>query len=210
MDTKVLRAAALLVAEGKAGNATMTAQQARLIAKALVVLIDDSEALQQQLAKAQAQIGTLKTTPPDKREDLHCVISDLCEQVRAREEQLEAVTNQRDEWVKTACKTPELSATLKFSVEQGSRFQRQLTECQAALALKDEALEKIALIDLGRSELPNDFGFRVLQVRKAYAIKPDNSALREWGARLLEDLTERGFINDAAAKLFIPQLRSGE
>ena len=92
------------------------------------------------IEQLEAEVERLKTTPAHKREDLRCVISDLCEQVRAREEQLEAVTNQRDEWVKTACKLPEVSAALKFAVEQGVKFQQQLAECQAALALKDEAL----------------------------------------------------------------------
>ena len=85
------------------------------------------------IEQLEAEVERLKTTPAHKREDLRCVISDLCEQ-------LEDMTNQRDEWVKTACKLPEVSAALKFAVEQGVKFQQQLAECQAALALKDEAL----------------------------------------------------------------------
>lgn len=38
----------------------------------------------------QARITELETTPPDKREDLRCVISDLCHQVRERDEKIVA------------------------------------------------------------------------------------------------------------------------
>ena len=41
--------------------------------------------LRQQLAEKDAEIERLKSSPPDKREDLRCVISDLCEQVRERD-----------------------------------------------------------------------------------------------------------------------------
>jgi len=48
------------------------------------------KALRQQLAEKNAEIERLKSTPPEKREDLRCVISDLCDQVRERDQQLAA------------------------------------------------------------------------------------------------------------------------
>ena len=59
----------------------------------------------------------------------------------------------------------------------------QLVEAQAALALKDEAFQKI--IDI-RIIPATTYGI----ARTALAIKPDNQALREWGARLLEELDD--------------------
>ena len=59
-------------------------------------------------------------------------------------------------------------------------LRQQLSETQAALVLKDEALERIASINLAEYLLPEDFAFRVLQVRKAIAIQPDDSALKAW------------------------------
>ena len=143
------------------------------------------------IEQLEAEVERLKTTPAHKREDLHCVISDICEQVRAREEQLEAVTNQRDEWVKTACKLPEVSAALKFAVEQGVKFQQQLAECQAALALKDEAFQ--TYVDAhGECSDSDDWMAMMCSVEahhctdEALAIKPDNQALREYIKRYVE------------------------
>lgn len=44
-----------------------------------------NESLREQLASAKAEIERLKSSTPDKREYLRCVISDLCEQVRERD-----------------------------------------------------------------------------------------------------------------------------
>lgn len=41
----------------------------------------------QVMREQEAEIERLKLTPPDKREDLRCVISDLCAQVREAERQ---------------------------------------------------------------------------------------------------------------------------
>lgn len=37
------------------------------------------------IEQLEAEVERLKTTPAYKREDLHCVVSDLCEQVREAE-----------------------------------------------------------------------------------------------------------------------------
>lgn len=65
--------------------------------------VAECEALRQQLAEAQAQIESLKTIPPYKREDLCCVISDLCEQVRERDKQLAAAQAHIDELMLEYC-----------------------------------------------------------------------------------------------------------
>lgn len=59
-------------------------------------------------------------------------------------------------------------------------LRQQLAAAIAACKLKDEALERIASINLAEYILPEDFAFRVLQVRKALAIQPDDSALKAW------------------------------
>lgn len=46
--------------------------------------------LREKVIAQQARITELETTPPDKREDLRCVISDLCHQVRERDEKIVA------------------------------------------------------------------------------------------------------------------------
>lgn len=58
-------------------------------------------------------------------------------------------------------------------------LRQQLSAAIAACKLKDEALERIASINLAEYILPEDFAFRVLQVRKALAIQPDD-ALKAW------------------------------
>lgn len=45
----------------------------------------ETKKLRAQVLAQQARIAELETTPPDKREDLRCVISDLCHQVRERD-----------------------------------------------------------------------------------------------------------------------------
>jgi len=57
---------------------------------------------------------------------------------------------------------------------------QQLSAALAACKLKDDALERIASINLAEYILPEDFAFRVLQVRKALAIQPDDDALKAW------------------------------
>jgi len=59
-------------------------------------------------------------------------------------------------------------------------LRQQLSAALAACKLKDDALERIASINLAEYILPEDFAFRVLQVRKALAIQPDDSALKAW------------------------------
>ncbi len=59
-------------------------------------------------------------------------------------------------------------------------LRQQLAAAIAACKLKDEALERIASINLAEYILPEDFAFRVLQVRKALNIQPDDSALKAW------------------------------
>ena len=59
-------------------------------------------------------------------------------------------------------------------------LRQQLAAALAACNLKDMALERIASINLAEYLLPEDFAFRVLQVRKALAIQPDDSALKVW------------------------------
>lgn len=58
-------------------------------------------------------------------------------------------------------------------------LRQQLSAALAACKLKDDALERIASINLAEYILPEDFAFRVLQVRKALAIQPDD-ALKAW------------------------------
>lgn len=58
-------------------------------------------------------------------------------------------------------------------------LRQQLSAALAACKLKDDALERIASINLAEYILPGDFAFRVLQVRKALAIQPDD-ALKAW------------------------------
>lgn len=72
-------------------------------------------------------------------------------------------------------------------------LRKQLAEAQAALALKDEAIDKyghntfcergVAISMFKKTERTC-----TCYMREALAIKPDNAALREWGARLLEEL----------------------
>lgn len=93
--------------------------------------------------------------------------------------------------------------------DENLKLEKQLAECQAALALKDEVLSaKPAawLHDIRQdSDVITDrvkhvwggvaigkeanYGIPlIVKNEKALAIKPDNSALREWGARVLEEI----------------------
>lgn len=51
------------------------------------------------IAERDAEVRRLKTTPANKREDLHCVINDLAEQVREREQRIEELERQRNRLV---------------------------------------------------------------------------------------------------------------
>jgi chromosome segregation ATPase len=54
-------------------------------------------------AESQArEIEELKATPPDKREDLRCVISDLCQQVRDRDAEIAHWKNNHETEVRRA------------------------------------------------------------------------------------------------------------
>lgn len=64
-------------------------------------------------------------------------------------------------------------------VEERDGLKEQLIAYEAASVVKDMALERIASINLAEYLLPEDFAFRVLQVRKALALQPDDAALNK-------------------------------
>ena len=78
-------------------------------------------------------------------------------------------------------------------------LRQQLSAALAACKLKDDALERIASINLAEYILPEDFAFRVLQVRKALAIQPDDDALKAWlGEPIGEVKKHTGSLKDMA------------
>ena len=89
----------------------------------------------------------------------------------------------------------------------------QLVEAHAALALKDEAIDKyghnrfcergIVLSMFKKTERAC-----TCYMREAISIKPDNATLREWGARLLEESGKR--MGSRVPSDYADELRSGE
>lgn len=73
------------------------------------------------------------------------------------------------------------------TTSQLSDLRQQLAACQAALALKDEALKKACKY----IEEEYEIGEKYRTGREALAIKPDNAALREWGANEIEALRKQ-------------------
>lgn len=83
--------------------------------------------------------------------------------------------------------------------QQLANSQKREANAIAACKLKDMALERIASINLAEYLLPEDFAFRVLQVRKALAIQPDDAALRTWlGEPVGEVKKHTGSLKDMA------------
>jgi len=82
----------------------------------------------------------------------------------------------------------------------------RLAQAIAACAAKDEALTR-AMCVMDEDEVPATYA----QLLKALAIQPDDTALREWGAKLLEAY-ERDAANEGTkcAFEFAQDLRSGE
>lgn len=117
------------------------------------------QARNQELALANAEIERLKTSPPEKRQDLHCVISDLCQQVRDRDEQLAEARNACADYICDAITLPDAIHGLvkgyrennetveKFHRqlnEQEDLFAQQLAACQLHNTQLREALQLVA------------------------------------------------------------------
>ena len=121
-----------------------------------------------------------------------------------RIDELEAGAASRDAEVATLRELKQIYQTERDQLrEQVRMLRQQLTECQAALALKDEAIAEC----LEHWVPPSSEA----QIKQALAIKPDNTALREWGARLLEafdDEVHSG--NGKAVNRVIRDFRSGK
>ena len=70
----------------------------------------------QVMREQEAEIERLKLTPPDRREDLRCVISDLCAQVREAERQRDELKADavRYRWLRDNPWDEELTAVITY------------------------------------------------------------------------------------------------
>ncbi len=115
---------------------------ARLYEEADLLMSEAADALEAQ----QAEIERLKATPPDKREDLRCVISDLCQQVRDRDAEIEILrhnldTEERNHAVEIAARDLVISQLKEAIDSTGSYKTSEVLTAAIALQPSTEALD---------------------------------------------------------------------
>lgn len=138
-------------------------------------MADEITRLQDELAAMTEERDRLLVTPPEKREDLWCVISDLCDQ-------LAATANKWDE-AQSQCRSYNL-----YEVQLKQQLREALAACEvkdAALlrgARRAEELKKPCGMDPESKQAIRNGEYMNVSyfLREALAIQPDATALHAW------------------------------
>lgn len=113
--------------------------------QALAEQCKETKSLRDQLAERDAEIALLKTTPPDMRQDLHCVASDLareCREERERADANEAIVEHLQKLLLLAKNALEEV----YPLYNGHAFKSAATEAIAAIN-DSKAVEGLILCD---------------------------------------------------------------
>jgi hypothetical protein len=124
--------------------------------------------LTEQLAAAQEEIERLKATPPDKREDLRCVISDLCRQVQERDAKLASSEQLAAEQLNNKLLREALEAVIKVHGYKSGIPVEAISTQASTEALDKYVAEKVKEATTGHVE---DIRFKNKEVEELRRIK---------------------------------------